>query len=367
MDPNKRNAIVVICLLAVGVMAFDFFKNDRLFFGLFDEEEKDVVVQESSFKFSGVREDATATAVTSATSRVWYDENGDGVMQYSELGSFTEASGVYTSNNEDYPISTDDADFFFWVQAYASNHWVTYEKVQMTGQRNSDGSAKMVGEIELRQIDDALTWSGQANGVAFDDTDYNATAVDGLGTGAGDSGTLVAEMILSAADKGLSSQVWNAVDYETVYGIEATIPGMEYFIKWDSITEGVNDAINVADSSILAETFFNAYLTIADKNELVIDLTDFTYNYQDGTNWYCIMDFGSIVGDVMYNTDDPNAPRPSVSFSFGPATAAGIFTVTYGIGCWYDIRYDQMTVGSWTKGTDGALGTCGASWAWTHT
>ncbi|MBY8999135.1 MAG: hypothetical protein KGD60_15585, partial [Candidatus Thorarchaeota archaeon] len=73
MDPNKRNAIVVICLLAVGVMAFDFIKNDRLFFGLFDGDEDEVVIQESSFKFSGVREDATATAVTSATSRVWYD------------------------------------------------------------------------------------------------------------------------------------------------------------------------------------------------------------------------------------------------------------------------------------------------------
>jgi hypothetical protein len=358
MQKNTRNALLVLVIIFAAVNIYDFWKNDRIFFGLFDEEREEVVVQESSFKFSGVREDATATAVTSATARVWHDKNGDGVMQYSELGSFTESSGVYTSNDEDYPISTDTQDFFFWVQAYASAHWVTYAKVQMTGQRNSDGSAKMVGEIEMRQIDDALTWSGAANGVAFDTTDYNATL-------SGTTGTLEAEMILSAADKGLASQIWNAVDYETVYGIDNYINGMEYFIKWDTITEGVNDAIVVADSSILAETFFCAYSTIADKNELVIDLTDFTYNYQDGTNWYCIMDFGSIVGDVMYNSDDANAPRPNVSFDFGVATASGTFLATYGISLWYDMRYDQMAVGSWTKGTTGALGTAGDGWAWT--
>jgi len=358
MESNQKKAVIVIVLLFGAVLAIDYLKNDRIFFGLFDKVPDEGVLEYSSFKYSGVREDATATAVTSATTRVWYDENGDGVMQYSELGSFTESSGVYTTNKEDYPISTTEVDYWFWVQAYASAHWVTYAKVQMTGQRNSDGSAKSVGQIELRQIDDALTWSGMANGAAFDTTDYNATL-------SGTSGTLDAEMILSAADKGLASQVWTAVDYEKVYGIDADVPGMEYFIKWDSITEGDNDAINVADSSILSETFFCAYSTVADKNELVIDLTDFTYNYQDGTNWYCVKDFDSIIGDVMYNTDDANAPRPHVSFDFGVATASGTFLATYGIGCWYDIRYDQMAVGSWTKGATGALGTCGDAWGWT--
>jgi hypothetical protein len=349
--------IVIVSLLlaaAYGTLVWNFFT------GYVPPDDDDKVpegTEFSSFKYTAVREDATATTVTSATTRVWYDENSDGVMQYSELGSFTESSGVYTTNKEDYPISTTDDDFFFWVQVYAANHWVTYEKVQMTGTRNSDGSAKSVGEIEVRQIDDALTWSGQANGVAFDTTDYNATL-------SGTSGTLEAEMILSAADKGLSSQIWNAVDYESVYGIDANINGMDYFIKWDSITEGANDAISVADSSILAETFFAAYSTIADKNDLVIDLTDFTYNYQDGTNWYCIKDFGSIVGDVMYNSDDANAPRPNVDFDFGVATASGTFLATYGIGLWYDVRYDQMAVGSWTKGTANALGTCGDAWGW---
>lgn len=363
---------MILILIFAGAMFADFIVNDRVFFGLFEEEEEEEievedVAQESSFKFTGVREDATSTTVTSATTRVWYDENSDDVMQYSELGSFTEASGVYTSNKEDYPISTDTQDYWFWVQIYASNHWVTYQKVQMTGQRNSDGTAKMVGQIEVRQIDDALTWSGMANGAAFDTTDYNASIPDG-GTGAGESGTLVAEAILSAVDKGLSSQVWYGVDYKTVYGLDVvSVGGMDYFIKWDTISEGVDDAISVADSSILAETFFCAYLTIQDKNDIVVDLTDFTYNYQDGTNWYCIMDFASIVGDVMYNTDDSNAPRPSVSFDFGPATAAGTFLATYGIGLWHNMRYDQMSVGSWTKGTTGALGTCGDAWAWTHT
>ena len=360
-DFNKKVAFCVIFLFAAAMFA-DFVVNDRVFFGFFEEEEEippEVVAQESSFKFTGVREDATSTTVTSATTRVWYDENSDGVMQYSELGSFTESSGVYTTNNEDYPISTDTEDYWFWVQIYASEHFVTYQKVQMTGQRNADGTAKMVGQIEVRQIDNALTWSGMANGVAFDTTDYNATL-------SGTSGNLEAEMVLSAADKGLSSQVWYGVDYKTVYDLDVVlVGGMDYFIKWDTISEGINDAISVADSSILAETFFCAYLTIQDKNDLVVDLTDFSYNYQDGTNWYCIMDFASIVGDVMYNTDDSNAPRPSVSFDFGVATASGTFLATYGIGLWHNIRYDQMSVGSWTKGTTGALGTCGDAWAWT--
>ena len=142
---NKKYAVAILLLLA-GTMLIDFVVNDRIFFGLFDEEETEVIAQESSFKYSGVREDATSTSVTSATTRVWYDENSDGVMQYSELGSFTESSGVYTSNKEDYPIGVT-----FWVQAYAANHFVTYEQVTMTGQRNSDGSAKSVGQIELRQ------------------------------------------------------------------------------------------------------------------------------------------------------------------------------------------------------------------------
>ena len=101
----------------------------------------------SAFKYTGVRKDATATTVTSATTRIWFDLNLDGVMQYSELGSLTESSGVYTSDIE-YPIGLD---YDLWVKVYATNYQVTYECVHMTGQRNSDGSAKNIGQLELMQ------------------------------------------------------------------------------------------------------------------------------------------------------------------------------------------------------------------------
>lgn len=327
-----------------------------------DDDELPPDVEFSSLKVNGVREDATGTTITSGTIRIWYDANNDDVMQFSELGSFTESSGIYTTINENYPIGED---YEFWVQIYASNHWVTYQQVHMTGVRNADGAAKMAGQIEVRQIDDALTWSGEANGVAFDTTDYNASIPD-AGTGAGESGTLEAEMILSAADKGLATQVWEGFDYEKAYGIDKDYP---YFIKWDSINEGAGDTLLVADTSILAGTFFAAISTVQDKVDLVIDVADFDLYYSPGVDWYSLMFMNTADGqDWMYNTDDAAAPRPQFSFSFGAATAGGTFLATNGIGIWMDVPYNQMLGGTWDRTAAGhILGTPGDGWAWTHT
>lgn len=316
----------------------------------------------SAFKVNGVREDATSTGVTGATIRAWYDANFDDIMQYSELGSFTESSGIYTTINEDYPIG---ADFEFWVQIYASAHFVTYAQVHMTGVRNADGTAKMAGQIALRQVDDALTWSGEANGAAFDTTDYNASVPDG-GTGAGVSGTLEAEMILSAADKGLSTQVWESFDYEKAYAIDKDYP---FFIKWDEITEGASDTLVVADNSIYAGTFFAAISTTQDKVDLAVDVADFDLYYSPGVNWFNIMFMNTADGqDWMYNTADASAPRPNFSFTFGDATAGGTFLATNGIGIWMDVPYNQMLGGTWDRTAAGhILGTPGDGWAWTHT
>ncbi len=307
-------------------------------------------VEYSSFKYTGVRKDATATTVTSATTRVWFDANLDGVMQYSELGSFTESSGIYTSDME-YPIGLD---YDLWVQIYATNYQVTYSLEHMTGQRNSDGSAKNIGQIEVILTDDSITWSGRMNGVDFDTTDYNYTL-------SGTTGTLEAEFTLSAADYGLSSQVWEGIDYETVYGENKD---NDYLVKWDTIAEGNNDAIIIADASYLAPTFFCAYATEAHKVTGGINVADFDINYADGTNWYCIEILTSSWGDLFYNTADTSAPRPSVEFDMGTITGAGTFLATYGIGIWQGVTYDEMMSGQWTKGTALAMGTCGDAWGW---
>jgi len=362
IDPKLAAAVVIIVILvgfAYAEPIGEFVEGVREF--LWPTKPPAVVVgEESAFKFTGVRKDATATTVTSATTRVWYDANEDGVMQYSELGSFTESSGIYTSNME-YPINIKPCDdypdgvvFDLWVQVYATGYQITYQKCHMTGVRNADGSAKNVGQIELIQTDDSLTWSGRMNGVDFDTTDYNYTL-------SGDEGTLEAEFVLSAADKGLSSQIWEGINYQTVYGISKAL---DYVVKWDEIGEGADDAITIAKSSILAPTFFCAYCTVQDKVDGMINVAEFDLNYDDGVNWYCISVLTSDWGDLFYNTADPTAPRPAVEFDMGTISAAGTFLATYGIGLWQGVTYDEMLAGSWTKGTDLAVGTCGDEWGW---
>ena len=351
--------VVIACLVAAVFGASIYATVGPYLPGYVDPDATDTTttttiptdVAWSSFKYTGVRKDATATTVTSATSRVWFDLNLDGIMQYSELGSFTEASGVYTSDME-YPIGLD---FDLWVQVYATSYQVTYEKVHMTGQRNSDGSAKNIGQIEIILTDDSITWSGRMNGVDFDTTDYNATL-------SGTTGTLDAEMTLSAADYGLSSQIWEGIDYMSVYQ-ETKVN--DYLVKWDTIAEGDNDAIAIAKASYLAPTFFCAYATEAHKVTGQINVAEFDINYADGTNWYCINILTENWGDLFYNTADSSAPRPTVSFGMGTISASGTFLATYGIGLWQGVTYDEMMAGSWTKGTDLALGTCGDAWGWT--
>ena len=313
----------------------------------------------SEFKWTGIREDAT-TSVTGATTRYWFDANYDDVMQYSELGKFTESSGVYTSTKE-LPINIAPCDaypdgvvFDLWVQSYVATYQLTYGLFHMTGSRNSDGSAKSVGELEHRLTDDSITWSGRMNGVDFDVTDYNYTL-------SGVTGTLEAEFTLSAADYGLDSQEWEGINYETVYGIDKAHP---YYIRWDAISEGTDDAINVASTSIMAATFFSAYCTEAHRTTGQVNVGDFDYNYADGTNWYGMRFMTSAWGDLFYNTADASAPRPTIEFRMGTITGAGTFLATYGIGIWQDVAYDDMLSGSWTKGTDLAKGTCGDAWGW---
>lgn len=367
IDPKLAAAAVIILLLvgfAYAEPIGEFVEGVRQFLWPTEPDDDDDVVvgEESVFKFTGVRKDATSTTVTSATARVWYDTNEDDVMQYSELGSFTESSGVYTSNMEypiDYSYIDEDGEtvfvsFDFWVQVYATGYQITYQKCHMTGQRNTGGEAKNIGYIEIIQTDDSITWSGRMNGVDFDTTDYNYTL-------SGDEGTLECEFVLSAADYGLSSQIWEGIDYQTVYAISKP---HDYVVKWDEIGEGADDAITIAKSSIMAPTFFAAYLTVQDKVDGMINVAEFDLNYDDGVNWFCISVLTPAWGDLFYNTADSTAPRPAVEFGMGTISAAGTFAATYGIGIWQGVTYDEMLAGSWTKGTDLAVGTCGDAWGW---
>jgi len=353
MNKTSRNAILVLCIL-VGASALTpagqaFWGQVGELFGFIPPPPPPATVQYSSFKWTGVAEDAT-TSVTGASSRVWYDENGDDVIQYSELGTFSESSGVYTSNLE-YPIGLE---YDLWVQSYVATYQLTYAKFHMTGQRNDDGSAKSVGNLEHRFTDDSLTWNGFMNGVPFDTTDYNYTL-------SGNTGTLTAEIVLSAADKGISNQVWEGIDYQKAYGINKDY---DYYVRWDAIAEGASDAILISQSSVMAPTFAAFWCTVQDKVDGKPASSSFDLNYNDGTNWFFIKVLGSSFGDLMYNTADSIAPRPFMLVTMGTISAAGTFGATYGVGLWQGCTYENMVSGDWTQSTTLALGTCGDGWAW---
>lgn len=353
MDTNKRNALLVVCLIFGAVVLIDYARTGDILFGIFEPDEEIEEVQYSTWKFSGIREDAT-TSVTGASVRLWHDANGDGVMQFSELGTVTEASGVYTSDLE-YPMSTTLVSHVIHVQSVVSTYQITYAQYTITGQRNSDGSAKMVGTLYHRLTDDSLTMDGSANSVAFDTTDYNYTL-------SGTTGELEIDIVLSAADYGISSQIWEGIDYETVYGINRDL---DFYVDWAGIAEGPGDTIFIADSQVMAATFLALYSTVQDKVDIgSLDASDFDINFNDGTNWFYIKTLSTAFGDLMYNTADSIAPRPQWDVTFGPVTAAGTFAATYGVGLWQGVTYDDMIGGTWTKGTALALGTAGDGWAW---
>ena len=349
IDPKLAAAVVIILILAGVAYAepiAEAIDNVREF--LWPTEPPDDVVDAefSSFHFTGVQKDATATKVTSATTRVWWDENADGFMDYDEIGSFTEATGVYTSNLE-YPIGSQ---FDLWVQIYAATYEVTYKILHMSGDRNSDGSAKPAGEIECMLTDDSVTYAGEINGATWTTgTNYNYTL-------SGATGEAEIEITLSAADKGFSSNLWEGVDYETAYGIERDLP---FFVYWDQITDD-----GIADASVMAPYFFGIYMTVQDKVDLAPTVSHFDYYGDDNTNWYGIQFIDASWGDLFYNTADATAPRPSITFDVGTITAAGTTIATYGVGICIGLTYEEMVSFKWTASATYKLGTCGDDWDW---
>ncbi len=338
MEKNTKNAIIAIALIVAGVYTVQHWP-----FGPITPPPPELV--ESSFKYSLVQQD-TSTAISGATTRVWYDENGDGQMTFDEIGTFTESSGVYTSD-EEYPIGEG---YDLWVQAYKSTYQVAYKNCHMTGTRNSDGSAKSVGTMYEILTDDSVTYDGLINKVAWDDSsDYNATLK-------GTSGLAEISIVLSAADKGLSSNVWEDVDYQSIYGVSRDY---DYYVKWDQITDG-----GITKSAILAPDFFGIYMTLQDKADFNPSMSDFDFYYQGVTNFFLGAFVSSTWGDLFYNTADSSAPRPTVSFDVGTITASGTTAATYGVRICTGLTYEQMISGVWTESAACTLGTGGNDWDW---
>jgi len=314
-------------------------------------------VQSSKFSFPLYATD-TATATASMTVTAWYDANGDNKITADELRLCTDSSGTYTSGKE-YPIG---AEYDIWLQYYGTNYQTGYAKVHMSGDRNSDGSAKGLDEqVFILATDDSVTYNGLINNIGWDDsTDYNYTL-------SGTSGTAKVSVVLSAADKGLSSRIWEGVNYKQVYstvfaasGIDINNYNKDFWIKWDSI--GQDNTIT--KSAILAPDFFGIYMTIQDKIDLAPQVTDFDMYGDDNTNYYMASIVSSSWGDLIYNTADPSAPQPTIEFQVGTITAAGTTVATYGVAIHTGLTYEQMVSFLWTASAAYYLGTPGNDWDW---
>ena len=301
----------------------------------------------------------TSAAVSGMTVTAWYDSSGDGKMQSNELRLCSDSSGVYTFGKE-YPIGPS---YDIHLQYYGASYQTGYAVVHMSGERNSDGSAKTVDEqVFIRATDDSVTYDGTINGVTWDDsTDYNYTL-------SGASGLAEVRVVLSAADKGLSSRIWEDVNYQYIYSdlfaganLDLSDYSEGFWIKWDGIVSN-----NVATSQILAPDFFGIYMTIQDKIDLSPSTTNFDFSGDDNTNWHGAVIVSDSWGDLMYNTADASAPRPLIEFNVGTISANGTTIVTYGVALRTGLTYEQMVEYQWTASAAYYLGTPGSDWDWNN-
>lgn len=369
----NRDAVAAVSVTVMAVVIISFVLTGDLFFGYANIPQQGPTTtgptttaptttntvptgENSKASFVLYGED-TASAVSSMTVTTWYDANKDNKMTADELRLCSDASGTYTTGKE-YPIGPT-----FWVQYYGSNYQTGYAQVHMEGQRNSDGSAKLIEEqVFIRATDDSVVYNGLINNIGWDDsTDYNYTA-------SGTSGTAKVSVVLSAADKGISSRLWDGVNYRSVYSqifVDSDINiqnyGEPFWLKWDSIISGQGI---IAKSSILAPDFFGIYMTIQDKIDLAPTVTDFDLYGDDNTNFYMAAYVTSAWGDLMYNSGDPSAPQPTISFQVGTITAAGTTVATTGVAIHTGLTYEQMVSFLWTASAAYYLGTPGDDWDW---
>ena len=269
---NTRNKILAAATIFVIGFLFIAAYGEQIGFtwgdvGIDDQTGKGTVtgivppdyeVKYSQFYFNGVQKDASGTSVSSATVRGFADWNMDGVIDWDkEIFRFTEASSVYTSNIE-VPITDplNGFEFTVWVQGIATNYLLVHESFQITGQRNSDGSAKPAADdLEFVYLDDSLTYDGLMGTTAWDDsTDYNATL-----NGAEKTASAVIKGG-STASRGITSQVWEQVAYQTYYGVSSDIP---YYVKWDQVESNPSEF----EDLMKCGTFYGMYTTLQDYDD----------------------------------------------------------------------------------------------------
>ena len=315
-----------------------------------DGEIVDIEGETSQFVGTLLKADST-TKITEEPIYIWYDWNGDGVMQRGDFGGYTTdegllgdgeiedtssaaTTGIFTSPSE-YPI---DEVIYLFIDDEGEEYQMTYKKVAMSGSRNSDGSAKTIGEVEVRATDDgSLDYSGLINGKAIDDgTDYNATTD-------GDVGEFELRIKLATSDAGFSSQ--------TGYGVNPTYDTQqEYWTHWGS---GVK----------YAPSFIGFYLTNQDADDMGLKSSQFDFVKIGTTNTFYatyLWHFDeSDTGDMFYDSDDTVAPTFKATWDVD-CDAAGAMIY---IGLFQDVLWDDFVDGDWGPTTDGTiLGTLGADW-----
>lgn len=285
----------------------------------------------SRFTGVAVAEDSPTTKIQSEVLCAWYDWNGDGAFSFSEVEQIDTAAttGIFTSGKE-YPIGLP---IYIQLDDAGEEYQTQIKTVQMAGTKNSDGSAKSLGNLAFRATDDgALSYYGLVGGKSIDDgTDYNAT-LDGADE------QLVVFVELATADAGFDSQTNSAFGADSQH-------------SWLSEKE-------------MAPTFFGMYMTNQDAIDLGLSPSEFDYYHVGATNTFCAI-YVSSVGDgsgEFYDSDASNAPTWEVSFGV-EITASGALIYA---GMFQDVELDDFQKDVWGPTTDATiLGTLGADWDWT--
>lgn len=330
----KINVWLLIGVLIVGGIAVDQLAlhtgvTDFLFTGL------DGKIQEGTGEFSrftgvAVAEDAPTTKITQEVLCAWYDANQNQQFDFEEVEQIDTAAttGVFTSGRE-YPIGVN---IYLMLDDVGEAYQTDIAVVMMEGSRNSDGSAKSLGNVEYRATDDAITFSGLIGIYGIDDgTDYNATTYGG-------SATLTINALLATSDAGFSSQTHSKFGSTSQY-------------SWLNERE-------------YAPTFLGMYMTNQDAIDFGFISSEFDYYHVGATNTFMAI-YVNNIGDgtgAFYDSDALNAPIWSASVNVNIDTTDGDAAILY-VGLFQDVLLTDFVKDSWGPTTDATiLGTCGADW-----
>ena len=312
-----------------------------------DGEPVDLGVEDSS-RFSVIfdKEDDVATLVASETAVIWCDWNGDGIMQTGTFAGYSAENGLVGGELEPcasvattavmtspspYPF---DRDIWIFVDTgkdvTGRDYQLKYAKFVLTGEPNTDGSAKALGSIHLRATDDAITYSSIIGAVTFSKgTDYNYTL-----SGAEDSWEIRCKLV--TADAGVSSGTHPAF-----------YSGSGSFYNW----------LNGKD---YAPTFMGMYMTNQDFIDLGMDTTGYDLVYQGASNTYLAKFVDDSDPNMFYDSDDSAAPTISFHSSVD-ISAAGV--ILY-LGIWQDVEWSDFVLGIWGTADDQTLGTADDDYVW---